>query len=70
MAKETSIPWFEETSYPVAMSVLTGGEPLLRRDLEKLISKLSSLNDLEDLCLTQLSQLASTIANFSNVKAR
>ena len=31
---------------------LTGGEPLLRRDLEKLISKLSSLNGLEDLCLT------------------
>lgn len=31
---------------------LTGGEPLLRRHLEKLISKLSSLNGLEDLCLT------------------
>src|SRR5438132_7301829 len=31
---------------------LTGGEPLLRRDLEKLIGKLSSLNGLEDLCLT------------------
>ncbi len=31
---------------------LTGGEPLLRRDLEKLISKLSSLSGLEDLCLT------------------
>ncbi len=31
---------------------LTGGEPLLRKDLEKLISKLSSLDALEDLCLT------------------
>jgi cyclic pyranopterin phosphate synthase len=31
---------------------LTGGEPLLRRDLEKLISKLSSLSGLKDLCLT------------------
>src|SRR6266550_117417 len=31
---------------------LTGGEPLLRRDLEKLISKLSPLNGLKDLCLT------------------
>jgi len=31
---------------------LTGGEPLLRRDLEKLIRKLSSLSGLEDLCLT------------------
>ncbi len=31
---------------------LTGGEPLLRRDLETLISKLSSLSGLKDLCLT------------------
>ncbi|MBI2090252.1 MAG: GTP 3',8-cyclase MoaA [Deltaproteobacteria bacterium] len=31
---------------------LTGGEPLLRRDLEKLIRKLSSLSGLKDLCLT------------------
>ncbi len=31
---------------------ITGGEPLLRRDLEKLISKLSSLNGVKDLCLT------------------
>ena len=31
---------------------LTGGEPLLRRDLERLISKLSSLSGLKDLCLT------------------
>ena len=31
---------------------ITGGEPLLRRDLEKLISKLSSLSGLKDLCLT------------------
>ena len=31
---------------------LTGGEPLSRRDLEKLISKLSSLSGLEDLSLT------------------
>jgi GTP 3',8-cyclase len=31
---------------------ITGGEPLLRRDLEKLISKLSALNGLEDLSLT------------------
>lgn len=31
---------------------LTGGEPLLRKDLEKLVSKLSSLPGLKDLCLT------------------
>jgi cyclic pyranopterin phosphate synthase len=31
---------------------LTGGEPLLRGDLETLISKLSSLSGLKDLCLT------------------
>ncbi|MBI2985672.1 MAG: GTP 3',8-cyclase MoaA [Deltaproteobacteria bacterium] len=31
---------------------LTGGEPLLRRGLEKLIRKLSSLNGVKDLCLT------------------
>lgn len=31
---------------------LTGGEPLVRRDLHKLISKLSALNGLRDLCLT------------------
>lgn len=31
---------------------LTGGEPLLRRDLEQLISKLSALSGLKDLCLT------------------
>lgn len=31
---------------------LTGGEPLLRSGLEKLISKLSSLSGLKDLCLT------------------
>lgn len=31
---------------------LTGGEPLLRKDLEKLVSKLSTLPGLKDLCLT------------------
>ncbi|MFQ5542660.1 MAG: GTP 3',8-cyclase MoaA [Candidatus Binatia bacterium] len=31
---------------------LTGGEPLVRQDLEKLISKLSSFSGLKDLCLT------------------
>ncbi len=31
---------------------LTGGEPLVRRDLEQLIGKLSSLSGLKDLCLT------------------
>ncbi len=31
---------------------LTGGEPLVRQDLEKLINKLSSLNGLNDLSLT------------------
>lgn len=31
---------------------LTGGEPLVRGDLEKLVSLLSSLNGLKDLCLT------------------
>jgi cyclic pyranopterin phosphate synthase len=31
---------------------LTGGEPLVRRDLERLIGKLSALEGLKDLCLT------------------
>ena len=31
---------------------LTGGEPLVRRDLEKLVSNLSSIDGLQDLCLT------------------
>lgn len=31
---------------------LTGGEPLVRRDLERLVGKLSSLSGLKDLCLT------------------
>ena len=31
---------------------LTGGEPLVRRDLAKLVSQLSSLQGLKDLCLT------------------
>ena len=31
---------------------LTGGEPLVRRDLERLINKLSLLSGLKDLCLT------------------
>ncbi|HEV8712008.1 MAG TPA: GTP 3',8-cyclase MoaA [Candidatus Binatia bacterium] len=31
---------------------LTGGEPLVRRDLEKLVSNLSSIAGLQDLCLT------------------
>ncbi len=31
---------------------LTGGEPLVRRDLAKLIAQLASLQGLEDLCLT------------------
>ena len=31
---------------------LTGGEPLVRRDLEKLVSQLSPLPGLRDLCLT------------------
>ncbi len=31
---------------------ITGGEPLLRRDLEKLIEKLANLDGLEDLALT------------------
>jgi len=31
---------------------LTGGEPLLRRDLDKLISQLSAVRGLKDLCLT------------------
>ena len=31
---------------------LTGGEPLLRKDLESLIEKLSALDGLKDLCLT------------------
>src|SRR5262252_2527635 len=31
---------------------LTGGEPLVRKDLDKLIAKLSALPGLKDLCLT------------------
>src|ERR1700693_1984097 len=31
---------------------LTGGEPLVRRDLEKLVGRLSPLPGLRDLCLT------------------
>lgn len=31
---------------------LTGGEPLLRKDLEKLVGKLSGLPELKELCLT------------------
>ncbi len=31
---------------------LTGGEPLLRRDLEKLVARLSAIPGLKDLCLT------------------
>jgi cyclic pyranopterin phosphate synthase len=31
---------------------LTGGEPLLRRDLEKLVSRLAAIDGIEDLCLT------------------
>lgn len=31
---------------------LTGGEPLVRSDLDKLVGKLSSITGLEDLCLT------------------
>ncbi|MEE9550242.1 MAG: GTP 3',8-cyclase MoaA, partial [Candidatus Binatia bacterium] len=38
---------------------LTGGEPLVRQDLEKLVGKLSSLNGLKDLCLTTNGSLLS-----------
>src|SRR5207344_230204 len=31
---------------------LTGGEPLVRRDLDKLIASLSSIERLHDICLT------------------
>src|SRR5258705_7484018 len=31
---------------------LTGGEPLLRKDLDKLIGKLSPIAGIEDVCLT------------------
>jgi cyclic pyranopterin phosphate synthase len=31
---------------------LTGGEPLVRQNLEKLVAKLSSIAGLQDLCLT------------------
>src|SRR5204862_2788010 len=31
---------------------LTGGEPLLRRDLDKLIAQLAAIEGLQDLCLT------------------
>ncbi len=31
---------------------ITGGEPLLRQDLHRLVSELSTLEDLKDLCLT------------------
>ncbi len=38
---------------------LTGGEPLLRRDLEKLVSTLSALPGIKDLCLTTNGSLLS-----------
>ena len=31
---------------------LTGGEPLVRRNIEHLVAKLASLNDLQELCMT------------------
>src|ERR687891_24201 len=31
---------------------LTGGEPLVRRDLDRLVAKLSAIEGLKDLCLT------------------
>ncbi len=44
---------------------LTGGEPLLRRDVEKLVSRLSKIEGLEDLSLTTngyfLAEMASTL---------
>lgn len=51
---------FEEIARLVALFVrlgvekirLTGGEPLVRTGLEKLVSKLSSMSGLKDLCLT------------------
>ena len=46
---------------------LTGGEPLVRRDLEKLVGKLSSLSGLKDLCLTTNgSLLAEKIEDLKN----
>jgi GTP 3',8-cyclase len=45
---------------------LTGGEPLVRRDLERLIAGLSSISSLEDICLTTngalLAEQAQTLA--------
>jgi cyclic pyranopterin phosphate synthase len=38
---------------------LTGGEPLLRRDLDRLVSSLSALPQLKDLCLTTNGSLLS-----------
>jgi cyclic pyranopterin phosphate synthase len=38
---------------------LTGGEPLLRRDLERLVARLSSIPGLNDLCLTTNGSLLS-----------
>ena len=38
---------------------LTGGEPLLRRDLERLVARLSSISGLNDLCLTTNGSLLS-----------
>lgn len=42
---------------------LTGGEPLLRRDLDVLIQKLSKIEGLKDLCLTTNGTLLSSLAN-------
>lgn len=42
---------------------LTGGEPLLRRDIEKIISGISALGAYEDIALTTNAQLLSPIAD-------
>ena len=41
---------------------LTGGEPLLRRDLHLLVHELSRLSDLQDLCLTTNGHLLAELA--------
>src|SRR2546430_5948267 len=42
---------------------LTGGEPLLRKDLDKLVARLTAITGLRDLCLTtNASQLAEMAA--------
>ena len=58
------IPRFAEAAIPLGIRKLriTGGEPLVRRDLDRLIAKLSTLPGVEDLALTTNGVLLADLA--------